>query len=103
MATMKYKDEQGNWVPLILGGPDEVSIQADIPADHTDLWVDINDDSGGSGGGEGGPSVTDHGQLTGLADDDHHQYARTIVSTADPVPGTDVPDRDGILWITVEA
>ena len=39
--------------------------------------------SGGSGGGGGGgggtsptPTVTDHGALTGLADDDHPQYAQ---------------------------
>lgn len=40
--------------------------------------------AGGSGGGDtippgsGGGGVTDHGQLTGLADDDHTQYDRRL-------------------------
>jgi hypothetical protein len=45
--------------------------------------------AGGTGGGGGG--VTDHGDLTGLADDDHdqYQYVNAVYTEADPFTITD--------------
>ena len=42
--------------------------------------------AGGTGGGGGGGGVTDHGDLTGLADDDHlqYQYVNAKFTDADP-------------------
>lgn len=44
-------------------------IEVDFPSVLTVATLTVN---GGGGGGGGG--VTDHGALTGLADDDHTQY-----------------------------
>ena len=51
--------------------------------------VKIAGGTGGTGGGGGG--VTDHGDLTGLADDDHdqYQYVNAVYTEADPFTITD--------------
>lgn len=47
--------------------------------------------SGGGGGSSSTPGVTDHGALTGLADDDHPQYVEQL-EPAVPRPHTHGPD-----------
>lgn len=69
-----------------LNGLSDVDTATDPPATgevlkyNGTLWVPQADDSGGGG-------VTDHGALTGLADDDHPQYA--LDTDLDPIE-TDV-------------
>lgn len=47
-------------------------------------------------GGGGGGGVTDHGALTGLADDDHTQYS--LISAGSGAPVT-TPSRTGLIYI----
>jgi hypothetical protein len=55
----------------------------------------------GGGGGGGGTPVADHGSLTGLADDDHPQYAKTTnamhpvahLHTAQEIVGLEQPPK----------
>jgi hypothetical protein len=64
-------------------------MSVDITGDGPNISIDGEGSSftitvtTGSGGGGGG--VTDHGLLTGLADDDHPQYARKAQNLADLV------------------
>jgi hypothetical protein len=93
--TVVVKHNTGNiW---LAGG---ASISLDDINDHLALvydgtkWCDI---SGGAGGGGG---VTDHGELDGLGDDDHPQYAalaqnETVAGSwtfADTIKGSGAPD-----------
>lgn len=52
--------------------------------------------AGGGGGGSGGGGVTDHGLLTGLADDDHPQYTTDAEADAiaDGLIATHAADAD---------
>lgn len=52
------------WVDISLTPPALKTLVSQFP----DVWAEI------STGGGGGASVTDHGQLLGLSDDDHTQY-----------------------------
>jgi hypothetical protein len=77
MAYMTYKnrrDTAANWTainPTLNEG--EIGFELDTYAikvgDGVTAWVDLDYFADGGGGG-----VTDHGALTGLADDDHTQY-----------------------------
>lgn len=51
---------------------------------------------GGGGGGGGGPTITDHGMLVGLLDNDHPQYLQEMSETH-PLPHMhDVSSVSGI-------
>lgn len=53
-------------MPKRLSAPNEIHVSTVAPTDTSKLWIDT--------GSAGGGGVTDHGALTGLADDDHTQY-----------------------------
>lgn len=53
----------------------QLGIRTVVGASKTDV---DGGNLGGSGGGGGGGGVSDHGALTGLADDDHPQYLNTV-------------------------
>jgi hypothetical protein len=58
------------------------------PKRNQRVQVSLSRASGGGGG------VTDHGALTGLADDDHTQYGLVVVAAAKP--GS---PRVGTIWV----
>lgn len=71
MSNLHYRDTNGNWV--FFTSSDEVAVQDSEPPDHPAIWIDVDAEAPPVDGGGGG-GVTDHGALSGLADDDHPHY-----------------------------
>lgn len=60
MATIKYKDNEGNFHKVSIGGgsgTDEVYIGSDTPPKGTKVWIDPSGEGGGSQPSEGGINV----------------------------------------------
>lgn len=73
------------------GGSNEVAIQGGEPSDATlELWVDTDAE---------GFSM-DHGDLSGLSDDDHPQYVKNskLIISDDPASGSPAGGI-GTVWI----
>lgn len=74
------------------GGSDELEVETLPTSELDDTFVLAPDGAGGvEFRAEAGGGVTDHGDLTGLADDDHPQYSRQTTPQV-------LTDQAGIDW-----
>jgi Collagen triple helix repeat (20 copies) len=106
LVVVQEQDVVGDWARFTLSGP---------PVNNTTWWLlpVTPQESNGTpptkatdvllrftyGGSSAGGGVTDHGGLTGLADDDHQQYPLMWAQPA--TPATPTPnDRTALWWDT---